>query len=89
MKKIKVKMLTSISGNADGNYELESFSYGPGEIAEIHPKLAEAWIAGGIAERFDVDAATEAPVMPGVETAMMPGPEPTVGSMVGKGRRAK
>lgn len=46
----KVRMLVSIVGHADPRYKLEDFSFRPGDTPNLHKKLAEAWIAGGLAE---------------------------------------
>ena len=50
MKKIKVKMLTSIAGLANPDYDLPEHGYTVGDIVELHPQLAEAWIQSGTAE---------------------------------------
>jgi len=50
MAKVKVKMLTGISGLANPAYDLPEHSYAPEEVVWLHPKLADAWIAGGIAQ---------------------------------------
>lgn len=57
-KKIKVKMLVSVAGNADERYDLPSHGYGAGQIIELHPELAASWIASGRAAAF-VEKATE------------------------------
>lgn len=49
MTKIKVKMLTSIAGLANPDYDLPEHGFQAGDIAELHPKLAEAWVEAGIA----------------------------------------
>lgn len=50
-KKTKIKMLTSIAGNADPRYDLtHDFSFEVGKVYDVHAALAQAWIAGGIAE---------------------------------------
>jgi hypothetical protein len=48
--KIKVKMLTGIAGLPNPDYDLPEHSYAPEEIVMVHPTLATAWIAGGIAQ---------------------------------------
>lgn len=50
MEKVKVKMLTGIAGLANPAYDLPEHSYAPEQIVMLHPKLAEAWVAGGIAQ---------------------------------------
>ncbi len=50
VKKTKVKMLITVAGGADARYDLPDFGYAPGQIVELHPKLAELWIATGKAE---------------------------------------
>jgi hypothetical protein len=50
MKKVEVKMLTSIAGLANPMYDLPDHCYAFGDIVEVHPNLAEAWIQSGIAE---------------------------------------
>jgi hypothetical protein len=52
MPKIKVKMLTSIAGLANPDYDLPEHGYQQEEIVELHPVLANAWIEAGIAEAF-------------------------------------
>lgn len=48
---MEVKILTSIAGHAEPKYDLHhSFSFVAGETATLHPDLAAAWIASGIAE---------------------------------------
>lgn len=47
---MKVRILTSISGNPEPLYDLPHFSFSPGEIVEIDDELATAWINSGIAE---------------------------------------
>jgi hypothetical protein len=49
-KKTKVRILVGIAGNAEPRYELLDFSFAPGQVTELHPKLAEIWIATGKAE---------------------------------------
>jgi len=43
-------MKTSIAGHAEPMYGLPDFSFRIGEIVDLDQKLAEAWIASGIAE---------------------------------------
>lgn len=49
-KKVKVEMLTSIAGNPDPRYGPGDISFSIGEIVELHPDQAKAWIAGGLAK---------------------------------------
>lgn len=44
-----VKIQTSIAGHADPRYELDDFSFRPGEEVEVHDDLAAAWIESGVA----------------------------------------
>lgn len=53
MKKRKIRFLTGIAGNADARYELPIFGFEAGDVTELHPDLAAAWIAAGIAEEID------------------------------------
>ena len=86
MSKTKVKMLTGISGLPNPAYDLPEHSYAPGEVVSIHPKLASAWIQGGIAEAVreksvqveatTTPAAQEASVQP--PAAEAPAPSTTV-----------
>lgn len=57
MSKVKVKMLTGIAGLANPAYDLPEHSYAPEEIVMLHPKLASAWIDGGIAKAIEEDEA--------------------------------
>jgi hypothetical protein len=47
MQKIKVKLLTSIAGHSDEQYDQPDFGYAPGEVVELHPNLAAAWVSLG------------------------------------------
>ena len=71
MDKIKIKLLTSIAGNAEPAYDQAEFGYAPGQIVEVHPNLAAAWIGSGLAEAVPM---TEAAVLPDAENAMKAGP---------------
>lgn len=53
MTKIKVKMLTSIAGNANPVYDLPDHGYQFGQVVELHPDLAALWIASGKAEAVE------------------------------------
>lgn len=46
---MRVLIQVSIAGNADPRYNLEEFSFQPGQIADVDPDLAQAWIASGVA----------------------------------------
>jgi hypothetical protein len=59
MKNRKIRFLSSIAGNEDPRYDLRTFGFQTGDLAELHPDLAAAWIASGIAE--DAAPATAAP----------------------------
>lgn len=59
---MKIRMLTSIAGNADERYGLEAFAFAPGEVVDVHKDLAAAWIKCGHAEK-----AKPAPVQPAAE----------------------
>ena len=50
MKKVKVRMLTGIAGLPNPMYDLPEHGYAPGDIVELHPALANAWIEAHIAE---------------------------------------
>lgn len=49
-KQTKVKMLVSIAGHAEPRYDHADFSLAPGDVVELHPDLADAWVKGGHAE---------------------------------------
>ena len=72
MTKVKVKMLTGIAGNANPAYDLPEHGYSPEEIVELHPYLAERWIASGLAEAVP----DEKPVKKGASGPAKPVPEP-------------
>jgi hypothetical protein len=55
---MKIRMLTSIAGNADPRYGLDSFSFAPNAVVDVHKNLAAAWIASGAAEKVKGNAAT-------------------------------
>lgn len=55
MKKVKVQIVKSIAGLRDPTYDLPEFDYQPGQIVELHPKLAKAWIASGTAKAVEKD----------------------------------
>lgn len=59
MKKVKVEMLTSIAGNPDLRYGQEDINFSIGQIVELHPDQARAYIAGGLAKAVDGAAAPE------------------------------
>lgn len=54
-KKVKVEMLTSIAGNPDLRYGPDSINFSIGEIVDLHPDQARAWIAGGLARLAVID----------------------------------
>lgn len=62
---MKIKIKQSIAGNADESYGLESFSFAPGQVVEIHDELAAAWLASEVAE----------PVVESPETAALQVPK--------------
>jgi hypothetical protein len=39
MQKIKVKLLTSIAGHSDEQYDQPDFGYAPGQVVELHPQF--------------------------------------------------
>jgi hypothetical protein len=47
---MKIRILTSIGGNAEPMYGLPEFSFSPGEVVDLDKSLAAAWIAAGHAE---------------------------------------
>ena len=49
---MKVTIVQSIAGHADPRYELEDFSFRPGETVDLNDELAEAWLASGIAAEY-------------------------------------
>lgn len=57
-KKVRVRIETSIAGAADPLYDLPEHSYKQGVIISVHPNLAEAWTASGIASYEEVAPAT-------------------------------
>jgi hypothetical protein len=73
MQKIKVKLLTSIAGHSDEQYDQPDFGYAPGEVVELHPKLAAAWVSSGLAELCEE---IEAAVIPEVEATILPTAKP-------------
>ena len=48
--KRKIRMKTSIAGNAEPMYDLRDFAFGPGQEVEVDERLAGNWIASGVAE---------------------------------------
>lgn len=40
-------MLVSVAGNADKKYAQADFGYAPGQIVELDPELAQAWVSSG------------------------------------------
>jgi hypothetical protein len=56
-KKIKVKMLHSVAGNADARYDLAAHGFRKGQTVALHPELAKSWIASGRAEAFTEETA--------------------------------
>lgn len=73
MQKIKVKLLTSIAGHSEERYDQPDFGYAPGQVVELHPELATAWIGSGLAELYEE---IEAAVMPEVEAMILPTAKP-------------
>lgn len=51
LRKIRIK--TSIAGNAEPEYGLAPFSFRPGEELEVDTRLATHWIASGVAEAVE------------------------------------
>jgi len=74
---MRVRMLTSIAGNANPLYGLGEFSFAPGDTPDLHKDLAKAWIACGHAEKLRKDASTLA-VDAETETAVTEESEGTV-----------
>lgn len=75
-KSVKVEMLVSIAGLPDPQYGLGEFGFGTGQIVELHPDLARAWIACGHAK--SVEPVMAAPVVPMPETTSLEPPETAV-----------
>jgi hypothetical protein len=48
--KIKVRIKRPIAGNAEPIYDLPDFGFAPGQVVELDQRLAESWIASGVAE---------------------------------------
>lgn len=46
---MRILIQVSIAGNADPRYNLDEFGFQPGQVADIDPGLAQAWIASGVA----------------------------------------
>lgn len=65
---MKVRLLTSIAS--------PTWSYSPGEVADIDPEEAARWIKAGIAEAVDGPRAAEAAVIEPSEKAVLPRPKP-------------
>jgi hypothetical protein len=77
MKKTKVKMVVSIAGLAEPIYDLEEFSFKPGEEIEIHPELARHWIAAGHAIAINNGSLQpETTSIESTEHAVLPSPRP-------------
>jgi len=56
-------MRVSIAGGPEPRHDLGEFSFRPGQVAELHPDLAAAWIACGHASAWTPeDAQAVAPV---------------------------
>jgi len=75
MTKVKVEMLTSIAGNPEPRYGLDDFAFSPGQVVDLHPDLARAWIAGGLAKAA-VPSGPETTSLEPPETAVMPEGKP-------------
>lgn len=56
---MKVCMCVSIAGHAEPMYGLGDFSFSPGDVVDLHPDLAEAWLANGHAEAAPEEVAEE------------------------------
>lgn len=77
MKNVKVEMLTSIAGLPEPRYGLGDFGFSTGQIVELHPDLARAWISGGLAKALDVAAPVpESTSLEPPETAVLPEAKP-------------
>jgi hypothetical protein len=49
--KTRVRIKQAIAGNREPEYDLlADFSFAPGEVVALDQRLAESWIAAGIAE---------------------------------------
>ena len=89
MKRTKVKMCISIAGNADPNYDQPEFGYAPGQVVEVHPILAEAWIASGTALRLEPKEEPPEPPVPAPEVPDVPADvvEPALAATKGRVRK--
>jgi hypothetical protein len=78
--KMKVKMLTSIAGNANPRYDLPEHSFAPQQVVDLHPQLAAAWIHSGIAEEVEqqLPVASGQPPVKAKATAAAPPVKPPV-----------
>jgi hypothetical protein len=56
---MKVRMCVSIAGHPEPRYDLDSFSFAPGDEVDLHPELAAAWLASGHAEEIPEIAVPE------------------------------
>lgn len=50
-ERTRVRMMANVNGLAMPHYDIRAeFAHTEGEVVELHPKLAKAWIASGQAE---------------------------------------
>lgn len=82
MKKVKVEMLTSIAGNPDLRYGPDDINFSIGEIVELHPDQARAYIAGGLAKAVAGAPEPETTSLQPQETAVLPEGKPRLRSRV-------
>lgn len=55
---MKVTIAISIAGHAEPLYDQEPFSYSPGQVVDLHPDLARAWIMSGVAVALPAEIET-------------------------------
>lgn len=61
----KIRLKTSIAGNAEPRYGLAPFAFAPGQEVELDERLAAHWIASGVAEAIAVSmSAATAGILP-------------------------
>lgn len=76
-KTVKVEMLVSIAGLPEPRYELGDFSFAMGQVVDLNPDLARAWVAGGIAKAVAASAPVpETTALKPAETAVLPEGKP-------------
>lgn len=88
MAKMTVQMLVSIAGHGDKTYDLEDFSFVPGQEVEIDEALAEKWIEGGLAvDVEDEEEEENGEDESGPETTALEGAQETTALKTAKPRK--